>query len=73
LRKSRECSDSGRAGCDQEVYELGKSEVVTTVDIVGNQGTSTYEDLLRAARKKCAIAHGDMGNGKFEVLEAVKN
>jgi hypothetical protein len=70
LRKTRECSKSGRSGCEQEAYDWGESKTTTTVDFAGNQGDSTYNDLLQDAKRHCAMNVGDMGDGKIKVLEA---
>jgi hypothetical protein len=70
LRKSRECMTSGRAGCEQEVYDWGEATIETTVDFIGNQGESTYSELLQKAKQQCARNIGDMGDGKIEVLKA---
>ncbi|MGB7741018.1 MAG: hypothetical protein WBM03_18055 [Steroidobacteraceae bacterium] len=73
LQQARECAQSGRAGCDQEAYESGEAENATVVEFVGGQRTSTFDELLRGAKRSCAENLGSMGDGKFEVLEAVEN
>ena len=73
LRQVRECAQSGRSGCDQEAYESGEAAGETTVDFVGGAGTSTYDELLRDAMRKCAEDRGSMGSGKLTVLESTKD
>jgi hypothetical protein len=70
LRKSRKCSDTGRAGCEQEVYEWGEATIETTVDFLGGRGPGSYNLLLQEAKQKCTRNIGDMGDGKITVLEA---
>lgn len=70
LRQARECAQSGRAGCDQKAYESGEAETETTVEFVGSQGESTYDELLQEAKQNCTETLGDMGDGKLKVLEA---
>lgn len=72
LRRARACADSGRSGCELKVYEEGKAETETVVEFIGSRGASTYDELLEEARRDCAESVADMGNGKLEVLEAVK-
>jgi hypothetical protein len=73
VRKLRKCVSSGRSGCDQEAYDWGEATTEVTVDFVGNQGDSTYNDLLQEAKQFCARNIGDMGDGKFEVLKDSKD
>ncbi len=70
LRKMRECAQSGRAGCEQEAYDWAEGKIETTVDFMGNQGDSTYNDLMQQARQSCARDIRDMGEGKMKVLKA---
>jgi hypothetical protein len=72
-QRTRDCATSGRAGCDEAVYEAGQAEAQTVVDFVGGQQSSNYETLLRDARENCAQNVGDMGDGEFKVLEAKKD
>jgi hypothetical protein len=73
LRLRKECAKSGRSGCEQKAYEFGESETATVVGFVGGQETSTYDELLRDARRKCAEDSGSMGNGVLTVLESNKD
>ena len=73
LRQTRDCAKSGRSGCEQKAYESGQAETATMVEFVGGAETSTYDELLRDARRKCAEDSGSMGDGKLAVLEAEKN
>jgi hypothetical protein len=73
LQKTRECAQSGRAGCDENAYESGEAEVKTVVEFVGGDGTSTYDQLLRSARQDCGKNLGTLGGGTLTVLEASKN
>ena len=70
LRKTRECTKSGRSGCDQEAYDWRESKVETTVDFLGGQGDSTPAELLQEAKRLCARNIGDMGDGQIEVLKS---
>lgn len=70
LRQARECVQSGRSGCEQMAYESGEAGSETTVDFVGGSGTSTYDELLRDAKRQCAEDRGSMGSGKLTVLES---
>lgn len=70
LRQTRECANSGRSGCEQKAYESGEAETATIVEFVGGAGTSTYDELLRNARRKCAEDRGSMGDGILTVLES---
>jgi hypothetical protein len=72
LRKMRECAQSGRSGCEQEAYDWGEAKTEVTIDFMGHEDASTYEELLQDARRRCGENHGDMGDGKLEVLEASK-
>jgi hypothetical protein len=73
LPQVRKCAESGRAGCEQEVYESGEARVETTYFFAGGTGTSTYSDLLQNAKRDCSADSGTMGNGVLKVLEASKN
>jgi hypothetical protein len=70
LRRTRECAQSGRGGCELEVYEAGETETAITVDFVGGRRTSTYDELLQEAKRNCAANRGDMGGGILKVLKA---
>ena len=72
-QKMRDCASSGRAGCEQEAYDWAEAKLATAVNFASSDGTSSYENLLRGAKVNCARTIGDMGDGKFEVLEAVKD
>ena len=71
-QKMRDCASSGRAGCEQEAYDWAEAKLDTTVDFASDDGTTSYENLLRDAKVHCARTIGDMGDGKFEVLKATK-
>jgi hypothetical protein len=73
LLQTRECAQSGRAGCEQIAYESGEAKTETVVEFAGGAGTSTYDELLRDARRKCAEDRGSMGGGILTVLESNKD
>lgn len=66
----RACIDSGRAGCEQVVDEWVEARTETEVDFVAGPGTSTYDEVLQEARRRCQGTVGNMGSGEFKVLEA---
>ncbi len=70
LRKTRECTKAGRAGCEQEGHDWGESKVETTVDFVNGEEGSTEQDLLQEAKRYCTRNTGDMGDGQIEVLKS---
>jgi hypothetical protein len=73
LQKTRECAQSGRAGCDEKAFESGEAGVETVVEFVAGGRTSTYDQLLRSARQNCGRNLGTLGGGTLTVLEASKN
>lgn len=73
IQQTRDCAQSGRSGCDQIVYESVESQTRKTVEFVGGQGASSYDELLREARLDCAGEIAKVGSGTIEVLEAEKN
>ncbi len=66
----RKCAETGRAGCEQEVYESGEARVETTVNFVSGTGTSTYSELLKNAKSSCFADSGAKGRGEFKILES---
>lgn len=72
-RKARECGASGRSGCDQEAYDWREASTETTVEFASGAGQSTYDELLREAKRNCATTRGSMGDGELKVLEAAGN
>jgi hypothetical protein len=73
VQQTRECAQSGRAGCAEKVNESVEAQTETVVEFVGSRGTSTYDDLLRSARQGCARNIGNLGGGRLTVLEAERN
>lgn len=70
LQMRKECAKSGRSGCEQKAFEFGEAKTETVVQFVGGPETSTYDELLRDARRKCAEDSGSMGGGILRVLES---
>ena len=64
------CIQSGRSGCDEKLDERVEAGTRTEVDFVADPGISTYDEVLREARRRCEVSHEDLGPGQIEVLEA---
>lgn len=73
IPEERACRKTGRAGCDQEVDRLVEARTETQVDFVAGQGTSTYDELLQEAKRKCKGNVENMEPGELRVLEADKS
>lgn len=73
VQQTRECAQSGRAGCEEKVNESVEAATVTVVEFVGGRTASSYDELLRRARQDCGQGTGHLGSGKLVVLEAVKD
>jgi hypothetical protein len=73
VQQTRECAQSGRAGCEERVNESVEEATKTVVEFVGGPNASSYDELLRGARQDCAQGTGHLGSGKLVILEAVKN
>ena len=66
----RACTDSGRAGCAEKVDEWVEAGSTTEVDFVAGSGTSTYDELLQTAKRKCNAHTANLESGEFDVIES---
>jgi len=73
LQRTRECAKLGRARCEEEANAWAEAARESAVEILAGDGTSTYDELLREARRRCAADRGGMGPGELKVLQAKKD
>lgn len=64
------CAKTGRSNCEAGIDDLVKKGTVTSVYFVAGKGTSTYDELLKEARRECAKTVGNTEQTEFEILEA---
>jgi len=72
LEKLRECSRTGRSGCEQGADEARKAGTRTDVEFVGGSESGTYREMLERARRNCESSMDNKTSGEFKVLESVE-